>query len=278
MTRKKAPKKKLEIVFDEKKRREFLTGFQKRKNERRSRAKAQLAKDLKEERKRIRSEVKDAFKHLKKSFEPLREITEQDRAEEPREDTYEDDDVQVKIVELTTNELTAQRNMLGANTAEESEEEKETSQEAATSQSDGDDACEANRIPGMDYDINTSLKRKRKANAGNSDDQSGEEKPKKPKNDPDIRSKKDLDRLMKTRTLNKMHKSKLFKRKELQDKKNNQKKVKRDRNNTIKSVPKHQRKKLKSGFKKDQTRYHKGRMLNKKELRRKRSGGRAGGD
>lgn len=230
-----------------------------------------MEKDLKEERKRIRLEVKDGFKHLKKSYEPLRELTEEDKAEDgqqkAQEESYEDEEVQVKIVELTTNDLAAQRNMLGANTAEDSEEEEEKE-----SESEEDEASQANRIPGMDFDPNAS--RKRKADAQEAEDDA--EKPKKNKSDPDIKSKKDMDRLMKTRTLNKMHKSKLFKQKELLDKKNNQKKAKRDRNNTIKSVPKHQRKKLKFGFKKQQTKYHKGRMLNKKDLRKKRSGGGGG--
>lgn len=211
--------------------------------------------------------MKDGFKHLKKSYEPLRELTEEDKAEEgqqkAQEESYEDEEVQVKIVELTTNDLAAQRNMLGANTAEDSEEEEKESE------SEEDESSQANRIPGMDFDPNES--RKRKTSTQEAEDEV--ERPKKNKSDPDIKSKKDMDRLMKTRTLNKMHKSKVFKQKELLDKKNNQKKAKRDRNNTIKSVPKHQRKKLKFGFKKQQTRYHKGRMLNKKDLRRKRSGG-----
>ncbi|XP_052845486.1 LOW QUALITY PROTEIN: nucleolar protein 12 [Drosophila gunungcola] len=261
MTRKRAPKKKTEVVFDNKKRIEFLSGFRKRKNERRSRAKAELERNLKNERKRIRQEVKDGFNHLKKTFEPLRELTEEDKAEEEQqEETYEDDEVQVKIVELTTNDLAAKRNMLGANTAEESEpEEREV-------QSEEDEADEPNRIPGMDYDPNA---RKRKSKP-----EEEEEHPKAKKanntSQPDIKSKKDLDRLMKTKTLKKMHQSKLFKQKERMDKKNNMKKAKRDRNNTIKSVPKHQRKQLKFG-KGQQTKYRKGRMVNKKELRRKRN-------
>ncbi|XP_017048592.1 nucleolar protein 12 [Drosophila ficusphila] len=262
MTRKKAPKKKTEVVFDNKKRIEFLSGFRKRKNERRSRAKAELERNLKNERKRIRQEVKDGFNHLKKSYEPLRELTEEDKAEEePQEETYEDDEVQVKIVELTTNDLAARRNMLGANTAEESEQEEQESQ------SEEDEADQPNRIPGMDFDPNEVRKRKSQ--------KEDEEHPKAKKannnaSQPEIKSKKDLDRLMKTKTLKKMHQSKLFKQKERLDKKNNQKKAKRDRNNTIKSVPKHQRKQLKYG-KGQQTKYRKGRMVNKKELRRKRN-------
>ncbi|KAH8246214.1 hypothetical protein KR038_005210 [Drosophila bunnanda] len=262
MTRKKASKQKTEVVFDNKKRIEFLTGFRKRKNERRSRAKADLEKNLKEERKRIRQEVKDGFKHLKKSYEPLRELTEDDKKEEGQQETYEDEEVEVKIVELTTNDLAAQRNMLGANTGEDSEVDEE---EQASSEDE--DTARPDRIPGMDYDPSA---RKRKKQSEEDD-----ERPKAKKTDPntevDIKSKKDLDRIMKTKTLKKMHKSKVFKLKERLDKKVNQKKAKRDRNNTIKSVPKHQRKRLKFG--KEQQKYRKGRMVNKKELRRKRGGG-----
>ncbi|XP_022218729.2 nucleolar protein 12 [Drosophila obscura] len=260
MARKKTPKKKVEVVFDAEKRKEFLTGFRKRKNERRTRAKTELAKNLKDERIRIRQEVKEGFKHLKKSYEPLKELTEEDKAGDEKQETYEDDEVQVKIVELSTNDLTAQRNMLGANTGEESEEEENQSE------SEGEDPNQPDRIPGMDYD--PSARKKRKATP---DAAAPEPKAKKPAHseDPDIRSKKDLDKLMKTKTLKKMHKSKVFKQKERLDKQVNLKKAKRDRNNTIKSVPKHQRKKLKYGAAKP-TVYSKGRKLNKKEIRRQR--------
>ncbi|KAM8710034.1 hypothetical protein ACLKA7_016776 [Drosophila subpalustris] len=260
-------KKKVEVVFDPQKRKEFLTGFRKRKNERRSRAKADLERNLKEEHKRIRLEVKDKFKHLKKSFEPLRELTDEDKVEERQKDAYEDDEVQVKIVELTTNDLAAQRNMLGANIAEDSEEEEETQVNS------DDDENKTDCIPGMDFDINATRKRKAKTDETATSSKAAKEIA----IDPEIKSKKDLDRLMKTKTLKKIKKSKLFKMKERIDNKNNQKKAKRDRNNTIKSVPKHQRKKLKHGkLPGGQTRYRKGRMMNRKELQRKRGGG--GGD
>ncbi|XP_001353861.2 nucleolar protein 12 [Drosophila pseudoobscura] len=257
MARKKTPKKKVEVVFDTEKRKEFLTGFRKRKNERRTRAKAELTKNLKDERIRIRQEVKEGFKHLKKSYEPLKELTEADKAGEEKQETYEDDEVQVKIVELSTNDLAAHGNMIGANTGEESEEEEKQSE------SEVEDTSRPDRIPGMDYDPSA---RKRKAAPA-----AVEPKAKKPahSDDPDIRSKKDLDKLMKTKTLKKMHKSKVFKQKERLDKQVNLKKAKRNHNNTIKSVPKHQRKKLKYGAGQP-TVYSKGRKLNKKEIRRQR--------
>ncbi|EDW69347.1 nucleolar protein 12 [Drosophila virilis] len=262
-------KKKVEIVFDPQKRKDFLTGFRKRKNERRTRAKTELERNLKEEHKRIRQEVKDGFKHLKKSFEPLRELTDEDKIEGVQQAAYEDDEVQVKIVELSTNDLAAQRNMLGANIADGSEDETAPPQESE------DDEQETNLIPGMDFDVNA--KRRRKAPA---DDEEDNRKAAGTKaGDAEIKSKKDLDRLMKTKTLKKIKKSKLFKQKERMDKKANLQRAKRDRNNTIRSVPKHQRKQLKHGKPPAaQTRYRKGRLMNKKEMRRKRGGGGGGGD
>ncbi|KAM7356841.1 nucleolar protein viriato isoform 1-T3 [Cochliomyia hominivorax] len=264
MTRKKAPKQKLEIIFDPKKRREFLTGFTKRKNERRKRAKEELERSLKEERKRIRQEIKEGVKHMKKTFEPLKELTEADKAEE---DEYEDDDVKVKIVELTTGELAAQRNMLGENHGDEDAEESEPDQDT------DDEEDNANCIPGMDFDVNA--KRKRKSATAETEceneedtDNNGNKKSsqKKPKfSFEDVRSKKELDHLKKTKTLKQLKKSKVFKMKEHLDKKVNQKKARKDRNNTLRSIPKHLRKKKK--FEKNP--YSKGRKLNKKQLKKK---------
>lgn len=42
------------VVFDAAARKEFLTGFRKRKNERRKKAQEQIVKDLKEEKKKSR--------------------------------------------------------------------------------------------------------------------------------------------------------------------------------------------------------------------------------
>ncbi|XP_017888046.2 nucleolar protein 12 [Ceratina calcarata] len=50
-------RKKITLVFDETKRKEFLQGFRKRKLQRQQRAKEELQKQLKEEKKRIKHEV-----------------------------------------------------------------------------------------------------------------------------------------------------------------------------------------------------------------------------
>ena len=51
-------KTKKSIVFDEKKRKEFLTGFKKRKDERRQKWKEKVERDLKNEIKKIKEETK----------------------------------------------------------------------------------------------------------------------------------------------------------------------------------------------------------------------------
>lgn len=58
MAKKKNIKKKNELVFDIKKREEFLTGFSKRKKQRQRKAQEEVEIKLKEERKRIQLEVK----------------------------------------------------------------------------------------------------------------------------------------------------------------------------------------------------------------------------
>ena len=51
-------KTKKSIVFDEKKRKEFLTGFKKRKDERRQKWKEKVERDLKNEIKKIKEETR----------------------------------------------------------------------------------------------------------------------------------------------------------------------------------------------------------------------------
>ncbi|XP_061392791.1 nucleolar protein 12 [Musca vetustissima] len=269
MARKKNPKKKLEIVFDPQKRKEFLTGFRKRKNERRKRAQEELERNLKEERRRIRLEIKDGIKHMKKSFEPLKELTEADKR---NEDEYEDDDVKVKIVELSTGDLAAQRNMLGVNRGEESEE----SEKDAKSDDDEEENNSPNCIPGMDFDINAKKRKHARESdnddGGDSDEEGAGGKSKKSKTEKEkleLKTKKELDHFKKVKTMKKLKKTKAFKMKQQLDKKANQKKARKDRNNTLKSLPAHLRKKKK--FQKNP--YSKGRLLNRRQIRKKNSSG-----
>lgn len=213
-------KQKLEIVFDEQKRKDFLTGFRKRKNERRKKAKEQVETMIKEERKRIKAELKAGMKTMKKSYQPLQELTEEDKKQE-----YEDDEVEVKIVELSANDFAAKGNMIGANTGEESEEEEQD--EPSENESEPD----VNAIPGMD--LVQKKKKKTHEDSGKS------------KNEVEFKSKKDINKVMKKKTLRNLKKTSAFKQKEKFEQVANRKKARRDKRNTIKSLPKHKQKEKK---------------------------------
>ena len=63
--RKKNKSNKTSVVFNEASRKDFLTGFRKRKNERRKKAKDQLEKEYKEEVRRAKQKAKDDVIHSK---------------------------------------------------------------------------------------------------------------------------------------------------------------------------------------------------------------------
>ncbi|XP_074647929.1 nucleolar protein 12-like [Tubulanus polymorphus] len=72
----KAAKKKnqLHLVFDDKARVEFLTGFQKRKTERRKKAQEQMIQKLKDEKKKIKQEYKEKILHSIKNQRSVPEV------------------------------------------------------------------------------------------------------------------------------------------------------------------------------------------------------------
>ena len=63
--RKKNKSNKTSVVFNEASRKDFLTGFRKRKNERRKKAKDQLEKEYKEEVRRAKQKARDDVIHSK---------------------------------------------------------------------------------------------------------------------------------------------------------------------------------------------------------------------
>ncbi|CAH1990002.1 unnamed protein product [Acanthoscelides obtectus] len=94
---KKAKKRdKITVVFDEEKRREFLTGFRKRKLERKKKAQEKFERELLEERKRIKKEAKESYKKLVASHRPIPEL------EKYMQREYEEDDVTVKVLDFST--------------------------------------------------------------------------------------------------------------------------------------------------------------------------------
>lgn len=101
--------------------REFLTGFHKRKLQRKKEAREKLERDLKEERKRLKTEAKESYKKLVVSHRPIPEL------ETLLKEEYEEDDATVRIEELSTNVIAKENNWIGANQAihEEVEDEEE---------------------------------------------------------------------------------------------------------------------------------------------------------
>lgn len=90
--------------------REYLTGFRKRNQEKRQKKKEEFEIKLKEEKKRIKTEAKEAFKSLL----PKRKVL-------PDLDDLKNEEIDygthtVKIAEFTPNKLAEENNFIGENT------------------------------------------------------------------------------------------------------------------------------------------------------------------
>ncbi|XP_078035674.1 nucleolar protein viriato [Augochlora pura] len=116
-------RKKITLVFDEKKRREFLCGFHKRKVQRQKKAQEELQQQLKEERKKIKREARARYKNLVSS----RDIPEIQELLSQHE--YETEGHTVSILELNVADLAEKDVFIGENEGtngiEEEEEEGE---------------------------------------------------------------------------------------------------------------------------------------------------------
>lgn len=100
---------KLQLVFDPKARREFLTGFHKRKVQRKKKAEEELKQQLKEERKRLKHEARESFKKLVVSHRPVPEL------ENLISQNYELENHSVSILELSASDLAEKNNWIGIN-------------------------------------------------------------------------------------------------------------------------------------------------------------------
>lgn len=99
-----------------------MTGFHKRKLQRKKEAKEKFEKELKEERKRIKNEAKESYKKMILSHKPIPEL------ENLLSEEYEDENVNVKVVELSTDAIAKKCNWIGANTPIVNDEEEEASE------------------------------------------------------------------------------------------------------------------------------------------------------
>ncbi|KAF2905199.1 hypothetical protein ILUMI_00976 [Ignelater luminosus] len=190
-------KVKLNLVFNEENRREFLSGFHKRKLQRKKKAKEKLEQELKEEKKRLKAEAKESYKKLVKSHTPIPEI-ENLLAEE-----YDDEDVNVKVVELSTNEIAKQNHWIGTN-----QPSYESDHNESTSENE-DDVTE-DEVPGMELKL--------KSKKADSD----EEEIDKPK---ELKSKAEIKKLLKKQATKNVQKSKAFQMKNKIEKQKQKKKA-----------------------------------------------------
>ncbi|EZA60278.1 hypothetical protein DMN91_011159 [Ooceraea biroi] len=193
-------RKKITLVFDEEKRREFLGGFRQRKLERKRKAQEQLQKQLKEERKRIKQETRECYKKLvsHRNVPELEELLSQQE--------YDMKDHTVSILELNIADLKEGGKWIGQNKIEEEKEEDQESDESEHSNNDDEE------IVGM------SLKEKQKLPV----------RQESKINNQDIKSLKDVKREMKKTALKRIRKSKAFQQKQKIEQQKNKKQSRRE--------------------------------------------------
>ncbi|EFN71242.1 hypothetical protein EAG_13349 [Camponotus floridanus] len=202
-------RKKITLVFDEEKRREFLGGFRKRKLERKRKAQEQLQKQLKEERKKIKQEARERYK----KFVAHRNVPELEELLSKQE--YDLEGHTVSILELNVTDLAGDR-WIGENKIAEKKEEEQDDQ---SEHSNNDN----NEIVGM------SLKEKQKNLT--------QQKPK--SDDQQIKSSKEIKREIKKATLKQIKKSKAFQQKQRLEQQKNKKQSRQKLHNAQKVMHKH---------------------------------------
>jgi len=215
MGKRPAKKRKVELVFDEKKRKEYLSGFRKRKQERRKKAKDDLEVQVKEERKRLKLEARENLKSkFKLSFAPMPEL-----ADEFNEEEFETEDVKVKIVEISSSELAKSNNWIGENRPKYSDDDDDEADEIETVEKfDG--------IPGMDLTIPAKSTKKPKAKQSENDDS---EKPSAATDHQLFKSKKNLTGTVNNKTVKALKNSKAFQIKRKLDQLKDRKKARLER-------------------------------------------------
>ncbi|VVC86554.1 nucleolar protein 12 [Leptidea sinapis] len=194
-------KKKISLVFDEGKRRDYLCGFRKRKLERKKKAKEELQQLLKVEKKRIKQENKESYKKLIVSSRPIPDI------EQILQEEYEDDDVNVKIVELSNETLQKRDIVIGENKPKESSLPNKIKIKKGTGL--------LQEVPGMGIEDQ---------NEDVSDTELNKED--------NLKTKKEVKKILKNQATKKLQKSKVFKMKSkldrVQNRKSHKKKTKTD--------------------------------------------------
>ncbi|XP_041978381.1 nucleolar protein 12 [Aricia agestis] len=212
-------KKKVNLVFDEAKRKDFLCGFRKRKLERKKKAQEEIQRLLKEEKRRIKQENKESYKKLVVSSRPLPDI------EQLLQEEYEDEDVNVKILELSSDTLQKKDIVIGENRPREPKKPKENKSPKQNGL--------PKEVPGME--INEESSNEQSESENESDDGK-------------LKTKKEVKKLLKHQATKKLQKSKVFQMKSKLDRiqhKKSQKKKAKTQEKKEKSKKKNHRKKHK---------------------------------
>lgn len=193
--------KKITLVFDENKRRQFLNGFHKRKLQRRQHAQEELKKQLKEERKRIKYEAREQYKKLLST----REVPELQQL--LSEKAYETEGHTVSILELNIADLAEGCTMIGENNgiAEDTSEKDEDQENHKYSEY-------SDAIIGMSLDPTR---------------KDAESKTDKKTSTVQIQTKKDLNKAIKKAALSRVKKSKVFQQKQKMERQKNRKESQR---------------------------------------------------
>ncbi|XP_050346113.1 nucleolar protein 12 [Nymphalis io] len=195
-------KRKISLVFDETKRKDFLCGFRKRKLERKKKAQEDLQRMLKEEKRRIKQENKESYKKLVVSSRPIPDI------EQLLQEEYEDEDVNVKIVELSSETLQKKDIVIGENRPKEPVDKKVKAKMKVDL---------SKEIPGM------TPTEQNESEVAESEEENDDDK---------LKSKKDVKKILKKQATKKLQKSKVFQMKtkldRIQNKKSHKKKAKTD--------------------------------------------------
>lgn len=187
-----------------------MTGFHKRKLQRKKDAREKFERDLKEERKRLKNEAKESYKKLVVSHRPIPEL------ETLLKEEYEEDDATVRIEELSTNNIAKESNWIGANQVK-----------CEESRLENEDTCdeEIEEVPGMELRV-----KKNKCKEDSVVKQKFE-------------SEREVKRLLKKEATKKVKKSKVFQMKNKVEKQKQKKKSMQMKRQRLKVRDKNSRKK-----------------------------------
>lgn len=197
-----------------------MTGFRKRKNERRKEAQEKLELQLKEEKRRIKMEAKESYKKMTKSYQPIPEL---EAFLEEKE--YDTENVTVKVVELSKSDLALQQNWIGENRPRYSDDEDDSTKRIPT-KPESDDS-EEEEVPGMGL-TKKPIKFKPSVDSDKDGDDDDDEDGKGDKGESNnFTNKKDIQKAIKRQVKSSIKKSKAFQTKNkivaLKDKKKSRK-------------------------------------------------------